>query len=272
MASNLIDTTLYNNTFHIVHNPTARGSQPRYLVNGGRKQGVTTILGATLGKDFVSWALDCMEKELLTYPNYIKILPEHIAKAKLASTRKRDFGASTGTIIHAMIENYLNGKQNDEPEEEGARRAFEAFVGWFDRIKPQVINTEQVIYSQLYDYCGTYDALLRIKGKVYLVDWKSTNSSREAPKGVYAEMFIQLGAYYAALMEQRKWELANGGTQLIGIDDIMVVSCRKDGKLDTVTGEQMGLRADECGDKFKKVVELHTFIKKTKEALHGKTV
>ena len=60
MASQMIERDMYGGEIHIVHNPNARGRQPRYLVNGTQKpKGVTTILGDTLAKDLMDWAVSC---------------------------------------------------------------------------------------------------------------------------------------------------------------------------------------------------------------------
>lgn len=273
MASDLIERGLYNGLFPTVHNPFARGSQPRYVVMVGaektKPKGVTTILGAVLAKDFVSWALDCMAEALL--PKAPVITAKDIEEAKGASAFKRDSGASTGTEAHAMVENYL--KQVivlDNTASVEAQNAYNAFVKWFELVTPEVVNVEEVIYSQEFGFAGTYDCMLKIDGKVYLCDLKTTNTSRKAPNGVYAENFIQLGAYALAHEEQRVYEAANGGTKLLPIEGLMVISAKKNGKLDIVTESDLGLRLEDCTSMFKRVMNLFTFMKYTTEKLGGK--
>ena len=66
MASELIERDLYNGLYRLVHNPFAKGSQPRYVVNADVKpKGVTTILGQTLSKDLMQWSVDCMSEYLM---------------------------------------------------------------------------------------------------------------------------------------------------------------------------------------------------------------
>lgn len=260
----------------MVHNPNARGSQPRYTVakagdtsKPSRPKGVTTILGAVLAKDFVSWALDCMADVLSE--RLPVITQEDIEFAKLASTRKRDTGANTGTEAHALVETFLKGNPVSlSTASQEARNAYNAFKEWFDKVKPEVINVEEVIYSQEFEYGGTYDCMLRIADKVYLCDLKTTNASRKAPNGVYAEYFIQLGAYALAHEEQRVYEEANGGTTLAQIDGLMVISAKKNGKMDIVDNEDVGLTLMDCMGMFKRVVNLFTFLKYTTEKLGGK--
>lgn len=275
MASEVITRDLYNGKIHMVHNPNARGRAPRYKVNDTDKpKGVTTIMGQTLAKDLMSWAVDCCIQ-------YIRVkLPvvteEDLLVASKEYTVKRDAGGSTGTEAHALVENYLKalplGKQPVLPSKitPEASNAYMAFLKWFDDADPEVINVEEVIYSVEYDYAGTYDCMLKIGDKTYLCDLKTTNPSRKAPDGVYAENFIQLGAYALAHEEQRQYEEKHGGTSLVKIDDLMVISAKKNGKLDIVTASDLGLEVGECGDMFKRVINLYNFMNYTTTKLGGK--
>lgn len=270
MASQVIERSLYNGAYQMVHNPLARGSSPRYKVNDSLKpKGVTTILGSVLAKDFVGWALDCMEEVLLAKAPVITA--EDLADAKLESSRRRDSGASHGTDAHALVEQFLKGETVElAGASKEATNAYGAFVKWFEEVKPEVINVEEVIYSPTFLYAGTYDCMLKINGKMYLCDLKTTNSSRKAPNGVYAEYYIQLGAYALAHDEQRIYEEANGGTKLLPIEGLMVISAKKNGKLDVVTETDLGLTLDDCKSMFKRVMNLYQFLAFTTKALGGK--
>lgn len=276
MASEVINRSLYNGQYQLIHNPLARGRQPRYVVNGSHKpKGVTTIMGQTLAKDLIQWGVDCMKEELeKVLPG--KITQQHLDDAAEEYIRRRDFGAGTGTEAHALVEYYLKGREksgqfvpnvkNASPE---AMNAYRAFVKWFEDVKPEVINVEEVIYSADFDYAGTYDGMLRIHDKVYLTDLKTTNASRKAPVGVYAENFIQLGAYASAHEEQRAYEEAHGGTKLVKVDGLAVISAKKDGRLDVVTNDDVGLGVKECGDRFKEVVNIYRFLTGVTKTLGG---
>lgn len=274
MASELIECPLYNGKYQMVHNPNARGSQPRYKVTEGdvttKPQGVTTILGATLSKDLMQWAVDCCVNELLgILPG--QITENDIQEAGAAYTRKRDSGASTGTEAHAYVEQFLKGAAPSMlTATQEAANAYKAFRQWFTKTKPTVIGVENVIYSEVYQFAGTYDCLLNVDGKNYLCDLKTTNVSRKAPQGVYAEYFIQLGAYALAHEEQRAYEEANGGTSLVKLDGLMVISAKKNGQLDIITDEDVGLNVDWCGELFGQVVALNRFLKGTTKLLGGR--
>lgn len=259
MASQLIERSLYNGKYEMVHNPLAKGRAPRYVVNGTDKpKGVTTILGQTLAKDLIGWAVGCCTEYLRSK---LPVVTENdLVEAAKAYTVKRDAGADTGTEAHAKVENYLMGRPQAGTPSVEAQNAFNAFVNWFETMQPEVINVEEVIYSEKLTYAGTYDCMLRINGRVVLCDLKTTNASKRAPRGVYAENFIQLGAYALAHEEQRKYEEANGGTKLEKIDDLMVISAKKNGVLDIVSASTLDLTVEQCGKEFERVVGLHRFL------------
>lgn len=270
MASETIERELYNGRFKLEHNPDARGRTPRYLVNGQVKpKGVTTIIGSTLAKDLVDWAVKaCCDYLQAKLP---VVTEEDLKVSADEYKRLRDAGAGTGSEAHKLVEDFLKDKKitNTDISEE-AQNAFGAFQTWFESAKPEVINVEEVIYSERFGYAGTYDCMLRIDGKVYLCDLKTTNPSRKAPKGVYAENFIQLGAYALAHEEQRQYEEENGGTKLVPIDGLMVISAKKNGVLDTVSAEELGLTVEACGQMFHKVMNLFQFMDYTTKSLGGK--
>jgi len=273
MASTLLERDMYGNKYHMTHNPLARGRAPRYVVvnaEDGEKtkpKGVTSILGQTLAKDLMDWAVSCTIDYLrLKLP---VVTEEDLVVSADEYKVKRDAGGSTGSEAHALVENYLKGQPTSGGTPE-ALNAFGAFKKWFESTKPEVINVEEVVYSKAFQYAGTYDGMLRIDGKVYLTDLKTTNASRKAPNGVYPENFLQLGAYALAHDEQREYEEKHGGTELLPIEGLMVISAKKDGKLDIVTNEDIGVSLEDCKDMFRRVINLYNFLAYTTKALGGK--
>jgi hypothetical protein len=270
MASEVIERKLYKGQYHMVHNPNARGRAARYTVTDTKTgeitkpKGVTTILGQTLAKDLMQWAVDCACEYLET--KLPVITGEDLKTAADQYKVKRDAGGSTGTEAHALVEGYLKGSipAIDSSSKE-AINAYLAFVKWFEEVKPKVLNVEEVIFSREFQYAGTYDCMLEIDGKVYLCDLKTTNASRKAPNGVYAENFLQLGAYAAAHEEQRKID-----TSLPEIEGLMVISAKKNGKLDICTESDVGLGLADCMSMFKRVFNLYSFLNYTTEQLGGK--
>jgi hypothetical protein len=212
------------------------------------------------------WWLETIsvDKEVPPLPELLSI---HESAAK-AWTTKRDSGASTGSEAHELVELLLKGKADEldaklETASTEALNAYEAFYQWYTEVEPNVINVEEVIYSKNYKYAGTYDCMLEIDGKIYLCDFKTTNISRTAPQGVYPENFLQLGAYAYAHMEQLMYESAQDGSDLLPVDGLMVISGKKNGKLDIVTNEDVGMKLEECQYRFLEVVDLFNFMQET---------
>jgi hypothetical protein len=268
MASELLERKLYNGKFHVIHNPEAKGRQPRYKVNDETPVGVTTLLSKVLGKDLMKWAVDSACNHLYEVLQHKVIEKEDIETAAKAYITKRDFGSNTGTEAHALVELYLKGKGEELDEKlqnpsQEALNAYKAFIEWFEDAMPDVINVEEVVYSRLYKYAGTYDCMLKVDGLNYLCDFKTTNISKMAPKGVYPEMFLQLGAYANAHEEQRLYEKSHGGTELEPIEGLMIISGKKDGRLDIVTNNDVGLDVTECMQFFIFVKGLYDFITET---------
>lgn len=273
MASTILERKLYGGLIHLRHDPNARGRTPRYVVTDTttgevtKPRGVTSILGATLAKDLMQWAADSACEYLRA--KLPVITEQDLVAAAKEYTVKRDAGGSTGSEAHAMVERFLKNLDTNETVtysgSEEAKNAFFAFTKWFKDVNPEVINVEEVIYSQDFKYAGTYDCMLKIDGKVYLCDLKTTNVSRKAPNGVYAENFIQLGAYAAAHEEQRLVD-----KELPGIEGLMVISAKKNGKLDIVTESDLGLNLEDCMTMFKRVNNLYQFMSYTTTQLGGK--
>lgn len=268
MASETLERTLYNGKYHVVHNPNARGRTPRYLVNATVKpQGVTTIIGQTLAKDLMQWAVDaCVSFLRLKLPI---VSEEDLLESSTAHIKLRDAGGDTGSVTHKLVEQFLKGSEpvldDIAPE---AINAYLAFVDWFVEVKPEILGVEEVVYSPSLEYAGCYDCLLKIDDKVYLCDLKTTNTSRNAPKGIYSENFIQLGAYALAHDEQMKYEIREAGTsELPEIDDLMVISAKKNGRLDVQKASDVGLKVKDCMAVFKQVVALHNFMQSVTKKL-----
>lgn len=102
--------------------------------------------------------------------------------------------ANTGTNTHHHIEVYLKTGEtfSDDP-------AFMGFIKWWNKLKMfstslSVLGSEVKLVSRYFG--GTYDLLLEIDGKVYLVDFKTSNH-------VTSKYFMQLAAYRRMLYENK---------------------------------------------------------------------
>lgn len=213
------------------------------------------------------------------------VLVPYVQSAAKAWARKQKTGADIGSLVHDAIEQYVLGTpfaltldkyaegQEFETPEIGAAwletapqelamalMAFERFKIWWTETKPELINTEQIVYSKAMDVPGAYDALLKIDGRTVLVDWKTSNASVSAgaPQGVYYSYFIQSAIYAVALLEMGAVER---------IDDLMIVSARKDGNFNAIFASEVGLSMIEAMQWAKAVVFCYRMMDKTKYRL-----
>jgi hypothetical protein len=218
--------------------------------------------------------------------NRLSLVPL-VQSASKAWERRQKQGADIGSLVHDAIEQYVLGtpfeltlERYEEgqdfgmfkdaegrnewlktaPEElEMAKLAFERFKEWWAETKPTLINAEQIVYSRELGIGGAYDAILEIDGRRVLVDWKTSNASVSAgaPQGVYYSYFIQSAAYAAALMEMGEPK----------IDDLMVVSARKDGGFNAIFASDVGLTMEDAIKWWRAVVFAYNMMDKTKREL-----
>lgn len=140
--------------------------------------------------------------------------------------------------------------------------AFEQFTTWWDSTKPELIGAEDLIYSREFNVSGTFDGLLRIGDKIVMADWKTSNASASkdaaAAQGVYYSYFIQSAIYAMAWAEMG----------LEKVDDLLIVSCRKDGGFDHIYASDLGLTVDDCIAWAKSAISCYQFMDKSKRALN----
>jgi len=213
-----------------------------YKIDGDKKIGVTTITGIINKEALMLWPLDeatrflqtnllvkgQLDNQAVLWSN--EELAKLIEESKLAFRKKQLRGTDAGTKAHDYLEHwlkYVNGKQqtleetltitsefqlsemdanSDEyirlTDENHLCEAIDEFKRWYKNHDVEVIDLERIVYSREYDYCGKFDALLRIDGKVFVVDFKTSNPSREFQSGIYPENYAQTGGYDIALTEE----------------------------------------------------------------------
>jgi len=156
-----------------------------------------------------------------------------------------------------------------------AEAAFGQFKIWWDKIRPELLGAEDLIYSLELDYSGTFDGLFNIDKEdhpvpemfpdkeeiMILADWKTSNASASkdaaAPMGVYYSYFVQSAAYACAWAEI-------GHTMP---DDLAIISARKDGNFDVIYASELGLTIEDCINWWKCVVTCYRFMDKSKKGL-----
>lgn len=113
------------------------------------------------------------------------------AEADRISKESRELG----TACHALVEEYLTGKLEQIPDGQ-VGELFRLWLEWYEKSGYSFVSQEELVVSEKYVFCGTYDCLLKDKeGNLVLADWKfSKNDDNLRP--------LQLAGYAIALSEQ----------------------------------------------------------------------
>lgn len=149
-----------------------------YRRNGEYYPSVTYVLGYyPKGKFFEDW----LKK--------VGYSAEHIVKK----------AAEEGTQVHEMIEEYLEGKELSYLNEYGSPRMhpdvwimFLRFVEFWETYNPKLIETEVHLFSDELKVAGTCDLICEIDGKLWLIDFKTSNHVQptyELQTAVYGQCY-----------------------------------------------------------------------------------
>lgn len=97
---------------------------------------------------------------------------EHIARKS----------AEEGTMVHELIEDYLEGKQLEWINPNGTAKypkivwqMLLRFVEFWETYKPTLIHSEIHLFSDKYEIAGTCDLVLEINKEIWLLDIKTSN-------------------------------------------------------------------------------------------------
>ena len=110
----------------------------------------------------------------------------------MSYSKELDKICAIGSLVHEQINKFLLGEYINESL---LTCGFLSFREWYNQVSQigvQIIGLEEQIISQYYG--GTYDALLNIGGKTWLIDFKTSNK-------VGYKYFLQLAAYRKLLRE-----------------------------------------------------------------------
>lgn len=165
-------------------------SSDRYTYNGKNVPRVTEVLSKMISEEkLMSWANSLGFKR----QRYKDVLSK---------------AAVFGTKIHHGIECFLKG---EKVPEDTPSICFKAFQEWWKIIETtdyEIVGQEQKLVCEWYG--GTYDCLMKINGKLYLIDFKTSNY-------VTYKYYLQLAAYSKVLREKEN----------INIDGVLILQLNK---------------------------------------------
>ena len=150
-----------------------KGKKARYHINGRGIPSVTELLSFIDSEGLIGWA-------------------NRVGRQGLDNKEVANKAAEFGTTVHESIENYLKGKKYTD------NVCLDAFKEWWTGInschRVRIIGQEQSIVCEY--FAGTYDLLITIDDKPYLIDFKTSNH-------VGYKYFMQLAAYRYLLYTQK---------------------------------------------------------------------
>ena len=154
------------------------------------------------------------------YPSVTTIL-QYMPKNKFFEMWLKDVGHNAdlimrragkeGTQVHEAIETLLDGEELHWMDDYGNAKYNEKvweminkFVDFWTTCKPELISTEEFVYSDEYRYAGTADLVCKLDGEVWLIDFKTSNS-------LHKSYDLQLASYAKALKESKGVEIERTG-------------------------------------------------------------
>lgn len=162
-----------------------------------------------------------------------------------AHKQKAQYGKDVGTQVHDAIDKYhRTGEKTIDPsgvaeQDQVAADSFSAYVKWFESSGLGILETERVVHSKSYNYCGTLDRIyVDQDGGLIIGDFKTSNVSRSNPLGVRAQYWSQVGAYALAYSEET-------GKKFV---DAIIVNSPKNGRIQVVRSSNLAqpLSAEDC--------------------------
>ena len=178
---------------------------PYYQIGLRRYPSVTTILGVLAKPALVQWAANQAAEKALDWAETVWDRKSPIGigtlnEWKRAFVGNKDSAADIGTWTHLLMDSLLGGTKLRVPfpgkkdgTEQRLRKAAESAMR---ELKMKPIAPGALVYDRKNEYAGTFDAIVSIKGRPALVDWKTSSD-------VYPEYHLQTAAYLGALLSQK---------------------------------------------------------------------
>lgn len=168
-----------------------------YKLDGKKIPSVTSIIGC-LNKPGLDWwgynlgitgTLEVLKEYDVDPDSTDSIKNVKAAIKHLKSTPRDELNktARRGTEVHKAFEHYV--EEGEFPQVSDAAKGYVLSMKKFlDEYEPEIIGVEERIYSPTLKVAGTFDALMKIEGKLHLCDWKTS-------KSIYSSHEIQVRAY-----------------------------------------------------------------------------
>lgn len=154
------------------------------------------------------------------YPSVTTIL-QYMPKNKFFETWLKDVGHNAdlimrkagkeGTQVHEACEKLVLGEEVSWMDNFGnakySQLVWEMILKFYDfwsTYKPELISTEEFVWSDEHRYAGTADLVVKLDGEVWLLDIKTSNS-------LHKSYDLQLASYAKALGESKGIQIERTG-------------------------------------------------------------
>ena len=182
--------------------------------------GVTSIIKRAMGMSpaigqwMANSAIDAIKKGFLDHYAETQELMEVTPFLSLCDGSKTAYkriskeATDIGSAVHAYAEEYLRSLQSpnveepDIPADEKVANGCLAVQTWVNSSHVIPVFLERLVFSQEHWYAGTMDVLAHVDDELCVVDFKTSKPFRNAWKGPYTEMVLQLAAYALAIEEE----------------------------------------------------------------------
>ena len=116
-----------------------------------------------------------------------------------------------GTQVHEAAESLVLGKEVNWMDDYGNAKysqiVWEMILKFYDfwsTYKPELISTEEFVFSDKFKYAGTSDLLVKMDGETWLLDLKTSNN-------LHRSYNLQLAAYAKAIEETKNIKIDRTG-------------------------------------------------------------
>ena len=110
-----------------------------------------------------------------------------------------------GTQVHNAVERLLKGAELDQQNYSLPEWwKLNTFWSWYKEYKPEVVQTELMVFSRKYKYAGTIDCVYKTKDGLTLIDFKTSGS-------IYDHFPLQVAGYaqaYEEMFDQHIYQTA----------------------------------------------------------------
>ena len=154
------------------------------------------------------------------YPSVTTIL-QYMPKNKFFETWMKDVGHNAdlimrkagkeGTQVHEAAEQLVEGKEVSWMDDYGRAKYSQVvwemilkFADFWKTHKPELISSEQFVWSDEHKFAGTADIVCKMNGEVWLIDIKTSNS-------IHKSYDLQLASYAKGLEESRGVKIERTG-------------------------------------------------------------